>query len=85
MSSSCWRKQSEGGLNCNIIGAGGNCSALPYAAHYGGGHMGERTSYRERNVLGVEWVTPEGEIVRPGPSLRGVIMGVVAPMGGMGL
>jgi glycolate oxidase len=88
------------GLNCNIIGAGGNCSAHPFAAHYGGGHMGETTSCRERNILAVEWVTPDGEIVRmgslgsagewfcgdgPGPSLRGIVMGVVAPLGGLGV
>ena len=88
------------GLNCNIIGAGGNCSAHPYAAHYGGGHMGESTSMRERNILAVEWVTPEGEIVKlgslgsldewfcgdgPGPSLRGITVGCIAPLGGLGV
>lgn len=88
------------GLNCNIIGAGGNCSAHPYAAHYGGGHMGESTSCRERNILAVEWVTPEGDIVKlgslgslgewfcgdgPGPSLRGITVGHAAPCGGMGV
>ncbi len=88
------------GLNCNIIGAGGNCSAHPMAAHYGGGHTGESTGYRERNLLAVEWVTPEGEIVNlgslgaldewfcgdgPGPSLRGIIVGNVAPLGGLGV
>ena len=88
------------GLNCNVIGAGGNCSAHPFAAHAGIGHMGETAGYRERNILGVEWVTPEGEIVNlgslgslgewfcgdgPGPSLRGVIVGTVAPLGGLGV
>jgi glycolate oxidase len=88
------------GLNFNIIGAGSNTSALPFTAHAGIGHMGETTSYRERNILGVEWVTPEGEIVRlgslgslgewfcgdgPGPSLRGIIMGAVSPLGGLGI
>jgi glycolate oxidase len=88
------------GLNCNIIGAGSNCSANPYAAHAGGGHMNQTTSYRERNILGTEWVTPEGDIVRmgslgssgkwfcgdgPGPSLRGIVCGTVAPLGGMGV
>ena len=88
------------GFNCNIIGAGGNCSAHPFAAHYGGGHMGETTSYRERNLLAAEWVTPEGEIVKlgslgsleewfcgdgPGPSIRGILVGNVAPLGGLGV
>jgi glycolate oxidase len=90
----------KSGFNCNIIGAGGNCSAHPFAAHAGIGHMGETASYRERNILAVEWVTPEGEIVSlgslgslgewfcgdgPGPSLRGIVMGNVAPLGGLGV
>jgi glycolate oxidase len=88
------------GLNYNVIGAGANCSALPYAAHYGGGHMSETTSLRERNILGAEWVTPDGEIIRmgslgsigewfcadgPGPSLRGLTLGTTSPMGAMGV
>jgi glycolate oxidase len=88
------------GLNLNVAGCGVNASALPFAAHQGIGHTGETTSYRERNILGVEWVTPEGEIVRmgslgsggewfcgdgPGPSLRGIVMGTVSPLGGMGV
>jgi glycolate oxidase len=88
------------GLNYNMIGAGANCSAHPFTAHSGIGHMGETTSYRERNLLAVEWVTPEGELVSlgslgsldewfcgdgPGPSLRGIVMGCVAPLGGLGV
>ncbi len=88
------------GLNCNMCGAGSNCSALPIAAHQGIGHMSQSASYGERNLLAVEWVTPEGEIVRlgslgsssewfcgdgPGPSLRGIIRGNVVPLGGLGV
>jgi glycolate oxidase len=88
------------GLNCNMCGAGSNCSALPIAAHQGIGHMSQSASYGERNLLAVEWVTPEGEIVRlgslgasgewfcgdgPGPSLRGLIRGNVVPLGGLGV
>ena len=88
------------GLNCNITGAGSNCSALPLAAHEGLGHLSVSGSYGERNLLGAEWVTPEGEIVRlgslgtlgewfcgdgPGPSLRGIIRGNVMPLGGLGV
>ena len=87
------------GLNCNMCGAGSNCSALPIAAHQGIGHMSQSASYGERNLLAVEWVTPDGEIVRlgslgssnewfcgdgPGPSLRGIIRGNVVPLGGLG-
>ena len=88
------------GLNCNITGAGSNCSALPIAAHQGLGHLSISGSYGERNLLAVEWVTPDGEIVRlgssgslgewfcgdgPGPSLRGIIRGNVVPLGGLGV
>jgi glycolate oxidase len=88
------------GLNMNAVGCGVNSSAMPLTAHAGVGHCGETTSYRERNLLGVEWVTPEGEIIRlgslgsadewfcgdgPGPSLRGIICGAVAPQGGFGV
>ncbi len=88
------------GLNCNITGAGSNCSALPLAAHQGLGHLSMSGSYGERNQLAFEWVTPEGEIVRlgslaavnewfcgdgPGPSLRGVVRGTVSPLGGLGV
>jgi len=88
------------GLNCSITGAGSNCSALPLAAHQGIGHLSVSGSYGERNQLALEWVTPEGEIVRagslgsigqwwcgdgPGPSLRGIIRGNVMPLGGLGV
>jgi glycolate oxidase len=88
------------GLNANLIGAGSNCSAHPLIGHVGGGHMGQTTSYAERCLLGVEWVTPDGEIAKlgslgsvdewfcgdgPGPSLRGVIRGISVPCGGLGV
>ena len=88
------------GLICAINGAGGNCSALPIAGHAGLGLLSEYGSYGERNQLALEWVTPEGEIVRlgslgssgewfcgdgPGPSLRGVVRGNTVPLGGLGV
>jgi len=88
------------GLNCNITGAGSNCSALPIAAHSNLGHLSISGSYGERNLLAMEWVTPHGEIVRlgslgssgewfcgdgPGPSLRGIVRGNVVPLGGLGV
>jgi glycolate dehydrogenase FAD-linked subunit len=88
------------GLNCNVNGAGGNTSAMPLAAHEGIGHLSQGCSFGERNLLAVEWVTPEGEIVRtgslgtigewfcgdgPGPSVRGLLRGNVTPLGGMGV
>ena len=88
------------GLNCNITGAGSNCSALPLAAHANLGQLSVSGSWGERNLLAFEWVTPDGEIVRagsldslgewfsgdgPGPSLRGLIRGDGTPLGGLGV
>ena len=88
------------GFNCNQNGAGTNCSASPIVAHCGFGHLSQSGSYGERNQLALEWVTPEGDVVRlgslgsagswfcgdgPGPSLRGAIRGNVVPMGGLGV
>jgi glycolate oxidase len=88
------------GLNFNPTGAGANCSALPLAAHVNLGHLSQSGSYGERNQLALEWVTPEGEIVRlgslgtndewfcgdgPGPSLRGIVRGNTTPLGGLGV
>jgi len=88
------------GLQGNITGAGCTTAAMPLAAECGQGATGATTSWNNRNILGVEWVTPEGNIVRlgslgsgdgwftgdgPGPSLRGVIRGVSDAMGGLGV
>jgi len=88
------------GFYANLTGAGAQCSALPLAAHENIGHLGQAASCGERNQLALEWVTPEGEIVRfgslasaeewfcgdgPGPSLRGVIRGPITPLGGLGV
>jgi glycolate oxidase len=88
------------GLLCNITGAGANCSALSLAAHANLGQLSVSCSWGERNQLGFEWVTPDGEIVRsgvlesldewfcgdgPGPSLRGIIRGDQTPLGGLGV
>jgi glycolate oxidase len=78
------------GLNFCIKGAGTNCSAMLR----GHGHMDQTTSGDDRNHLAIEWVTPEGEIVRtgalgaadewfcgdgPGPSLRSILTSAVPP------
>jgi glycolate oxidase len=78
------------GLNCNMKGSGAQCSAMLR----GHGHMDQSTGADDRNHLAVEWVTPEGELVRvgsagssdewfcgdgPGPSLRCLIQGVMPP------
>jgi glycolate oxidase len=78
------------GLHCNVKGAGTQCSALLR----GHGHLDQSTGGDDRNHLAIEWVTPEGEIVRsgalgsvnewfcgdgPGPSLRAILTSAVPP------
>ena len=78
------------GLNFCIKGAGSNCSAMLR----GHGHMDQTTSGDDRNHLAIEWITPEGNIVRsgalgssdewfcgdgPGPSLRSILTSAVPP------
>ena len=89
------------GLNCHIIGAGANFSPLASCTSVQGqGLSGISMGYSGRNPLAVEWVLPTGDILRlgslgsgagwfcgdgPGPSLRGVMRGMVGALGGMGI
>jgi len=89
------------GLNTHLIGAGPVCSPLASATSmHGVGHDGIYMSYSPRNVLGVEWVLPDGELLRlgapgsgedwfcgdgPGPSLRGIMRGASGAFGGLGV
>ncbi len=78
------------GLNFCIKGAGTNCTAMLR----GHGHMDQTTSGDDRNHLAIEWVTPEGDIVRsgalgssdewfcgdgPGSSIRAILTSAVPP------
>ncbi|RJP70300.1 MAG: FAD-binding oxidoreductase [Candidatus Abyssobacteria bacterium SURF_17] len=89
------------GLNCVTIGAGSCTSALANCTSVMGvANNNVSMGYNERNVLGVEWVLPDGEILRlgslgsgagwitgdgPGPSLRGVMRGAFGALGGFGI
>ncbi len=89
------------GLNCVTIGAGSCASALANCTSVMGvANNNVSMGYNERNVLGVEWVLPDGEILRlgslgsgggwisgdgPGPSLRGVMRGAFGALGGLGV
>ncbi len=89
------------GLNTHIIGAGPVCSPLASATSgWGVGWDCIYMSYSARNVLGVEWVLPDGEILYlgtpgsglgwfngdgPGPSLRGILRGSSGALGGHGV
>jgi len=89
------------GLNCVVNGAGNHCSVLAnVVAGYGAGYANYTMGYNSRNILGVEWVLPDGEILRlgslgsgsgwicgdgPGPSLRGILRGHLGSLGGFGV
>lgn len=89
------------GLNCHIISSGANHSLLAsHAAAWGYGTSGAATSYSGRNLLGLEWVLPSGDLVTlgsagsgcgwfspdgPGPSMRGIARGFQGTFGGLGV
>ncbi len=55
------------GLNTHIIGAGSSCSPLASASSFAGaGPAGSFMGGHGENMLGVEWVMPNGDIVRTG-------------------
>jgi FAD/FMN-containing dehydrogenase len=89
------------GLNCHIVSSGANHSLLAsHAAAWGYGVSGAATSFSGRNLLGVEWVLPTGDVVTlgsagsgcgwfspdgPGPSMRGIVRGFQGTFGGLGV
>jgi hypothetical protein len=89
------------GLNTHIIGAGGSCSPLASATSYAGpGPDSLFMGNGDENLLGAEWVMPDGELIRtgsmgcgsgwfcgegPGPGVKGLIRGTLAARGAMGV
>jgi len=89
------------GLACNVLGAGSQCSMLAsYTSLHGNNVMAASQGYSGRNLLGVEWVLPTGEIIQlgapgsgagwftgdgPGPSLRGIMRGAGGAQSGLGV
>jgi len=89
------------GLNCNTAECGGQASVLANCTSgWGMGGKSVAMGHNERNVLGVEWVLPTGNILRlgsvgsgdgwfcgdgPGPSLRGIMRGFLGAWGGLGV
>jgi hypothetical protein len=89
------------GLNTHIIGAGGSCSPLASAVGFAG--AGPDSLFMAKggeNMLGAEWVMPDGELVRtgslgvgagwfsgegPGPGVRGIIRGAIGSRGALGV
>ena len=89
------------GLNNCIIGAGASCSVLAGASSWaGGGPTGIFMGSQSESMMAVEWVLPDGEILRtgslgsglgwfcgegPGPSLRGLFRGGLGTTGALGV
>lgn len=89
------------GLNCHVITAGPSASYLASLTSVHGHNIQAITQgYSGRNLLGVEWVLPTGELLKlgslgsgagwfsgdgPGPSLRGIMRGVAGACGGLGV
>jgi glycolate oxidase len=89
------------GLNINVTGAGCSSSIVASACAYAGqGPYAYYLGGNSENLLGLEWVTPEGEVVRtgslgsgdgwfcgegPGPSVRGICRGAIGSRGGLGV
>jgi hypothetical protein len=89
------------GLNTHIIGAGGSCSPLASATSYAGpGPDSIFMGNGDENLLGLEWVMPNGDLIRtgslgsgcgwfcgegPGPGIKGIIRGNLAARGSMGV
>ena len=89
------------GLNTHIQGSGCSCSPLASSSSYTGGGPGNLfTGGHCDNLLGMEWVMPNGDILKtgslgsgqgwfcgegPGPSLRGVARGALGAKGALGI
>ena len=89
------------GLTCHIVSSGATHSLLAsHAAAWGYGVSGAATGFSGRNLLGLEWVLPSGEVVTigsagsgcgwfsadgPGPSMRGIVRGFSGTLGGLGV
>ena len=88
------------GLTYPTASAGPSCSVLANFVFSGDHHIQQSSSRCSRYLLGYEWVTPTGDMVRvgslagesgwfcadgPGPSLRGLARGYGGWSGGLGI
>ncbi|MBI9077985.1 MAG: FAD-binding oxidoreductase, partial [Desulfatibacillum sp.] len=88
------------GLNVHVVSCGANHSILASAAAaWGYGLTGASMGYSARNLMGLEWVDPSGDIIRfgtagqdkgwfcmdgPGPGVRGLVRGFHGTFGSLG-
>lgn len=89
------------GLNVHVVSCGGNHSILAsVTSGWGTGTTGPSMGHSSRNLLGVEWVLPTGDVLTlgsagegagwfsadgPGPSLRGIVRGNFGALGSLGV
>lgn len=89
------------GLNTPITGAGGSCSILAGTSSWVGlGPSAISMGSHSENLLGAEWVLPNGDVLRtgslgadsgwfcgegPGPSLRALFRGMIGTAGAFGI
>jgi len=89
------------GLYMGTPSAGGQSSSLANHIAFGMQASAYRTGYAARNILGVEWVLPNGEVLRtgslanpgagyfwgegPGPDARGLLRGLLGHFGALGI
>jgi FAD/FMN-containing dehydrogenase len=89
------------GLNTHMIGAGASHSPLASAVSWvGSGPDSVFMGYGSENLLGAEWVMPDGELVNvgsagsqlgwfcsegPGPSVRAIFRGIQGAKGSLGV
>ncbi len=89
------------GLHAGNTMAGAQTSCLANHVFQGEHGTAYRTGYAPRNVLGVEWVLPNGEVLRtgslanpragyywgegPGPDARGLLRGLLGHLGALGV
>jgi len=89
------------GLHMGTTMAGSHTSSLANHVFQGEQGTAYRTGYAPRNILGVEWVLPNGEILTtgslvipgagyfwgegPGPDARGLLRGLLGHLGALGI
>ena len=88
------------GLIIGIPEAGAQASCLANHVFMGWHGTAYRTGFAPRNILGVEWVLPKGDVLRlgsladgggywwgegPGPDARGLLRGILGHMGALGV
>jgi len=89
------------GLHMGTPEAGSQSSSLANHLAFGFQGTAYRTGFAARNVLGMEWVLPTGEVLRtgslatpgtgfywgegPGPDARGLLKGMAGHMGALGI